>query len=365
MKKFSLSFTASLIAIAGILLIIYIFNNTKGVQSNESYSINLPDTDTAMGGIFSSLHVEDSTPYYIYKKREDSFNRVKQIREMRNNGNAMGGFSSGGIGVYYLNKKISSELPFQPFNPGDIVIKSFIDSLNKVYPKPSAEESEAIDELINKKLNAQATYRMDSINKELEKEKLYYFKLSGYELKDYNTQFYIADDKYHLAYVKWDKQAANKLNKQGHYESKQIKVRYASERKSILIPISKKTYTILNVTIWAFGFLTGALILYFFFGLPIRLLINISKGRAFTERNIQMLNQISLFAFIISFFAILSPYIFRVIFWQFIPGDFKMESILQKISDNLVVLIIAVITFIIAKAFKKGYILQYEQDLTI
>ena len=48
-----------------------------------------------------------------------------------------------------------------------------------------------------------------------------------------------------------------------------------------------------------------------------------------------------------------------------IPDDFKMESLLQKIADNLVVLIIAVITFIIAKAFKKGYTLQYEQDLTI
>ena len=359
--------TASLIAIAGILLIIYFLSSGKAVKSSYSYGIILPDSDTALGGIFSSLHVQDSTPYYIYKKSEDSFNRVKQIRDNRNSGKAMESISNGVMGVFSTNKKTFSELPFHPFNPGDTVIKSFIDSLNAVYPKPPAKESVVIDELINKKLSDQTSIRMDSVNKELEKEKLYYFNLSGYDLKDHDTRFYIADDKYHLAYVKWDKpiKAGNELNKEGHYESKQIKVRYASERKSVLIPISKKTYTILNVTIWVFAFLTGAMILYFFFGLPIRLLINISKGRAFTERNIQMLNQVCLFALIISSFAILSPYIFRIIFWQMIPDDFKMESLLQKIADNLVVLIIAVITFIIAKAFKKGYTLQYEQDLTI
>ncbi|MBK8785852.1 MAG: DUF2975 domain-containing protein [Chitinophagaceae bacterium] len=365
MKKISLSMTASLIAIAGILLIIYFLSSGKAVKSSYSYGIILPDSDTALGGIFSSLHVQDSTPYYIYKKSEDSFNSIKQIRDNRNSGKAMESISNGVMGVFSTNKKTFSELPFHPFNPGDTVIKSFIDSLNKVYLKPSAKESEVMDELINKKLSSQTTYRMDSINKELEKEKLYYFGLRGYELKDYDTQFYIADDKYHLAYVKWDRQAGENHNKEGHYESKQIKVRYTSERKTILIPISKKIYKILNITIWAFSFLTGALILYFFFGLPIRLLINISKGKAFTKRNIQMLNQVCLFAIIISFFTIVSPYIFRLLFWQHIPDDFKMESLLNKIFDNLVVLFIAVITFIIAKAFKKGYTLQYEQDLTI
>lgn len=365
MKKFNLSTTATLIALAGILFIIFVITNIKGVTSSDGYSITLPDTDTTMGGIFSSLYTQDSTPYYIYKKRQDSFNRVKQIRDVRNNGQAMESTSTGIIGVFSLNKKTISELDFSPFDPDNTVIKSFIDSLNKVYPKPSVKESEAIGELITKKSNDQRIYRTDSINKELEKEKLYYFGLRGYELKDHDTQFYIADDKYHLAYVKWNGQEGKKLNNEGHYESKQIKVRYASERKTILIPISKKTHRILNFTIWTLGLLTAVLILYFFFGLPIRLLINISKGKAFTERNIQMLNQISLFAFIISFFTIVSPYIFRLIFWQHIPDDFRMEPLLDKIFDNLIVLIIAVITFIIAKAFKKGYRLQYEQDLTI
>ena len=73
--------TASLIAIAGILLIIYFLSSGKAVKSSYSYGIILPDSDTALGGIFSSLHVQDSTPYYIYKKSEDSFNRIKQIRD--------------------------------------------------------------------------------------------------------------------------------------------------------------------------------------------------------------------------------------------------------------------------------------------
>lgn len=141
--------TASLIAIAGILLIIYFLSSGKAVKSSYSYGIILPDSDTALGGIFSSLHVQDSTPYYIYKK----------VRT------ALTGSNKSGIteiaarqwkvfqwcyGCFSTNKKTFSELPFHPFNPGDTVIKSFIDSLNKVYLKPSAKESEVMDELINK-----------------------------------------------------------------------------------------------------------------------------------------------------------------------------------------------------------------------
>ena len=59
MKKISLSMTASLIAIAGILLIIYFLSSGKAVKSSYSYGIILPDSDTALGGIFSSLHVQD------------------------------------------------------------------------------------------------------------------------------------------------------------------------------------------------------------------------------------------------------------------------------------------------------------------
>lgn len=358
--------TAFIIASLGILFIIYFVSSIKFVTtSSDGYSsIDMPDTDTAFAGIFSSLHTEDSMPYYQYKKAQDSFNRSKQIRDLKNNGLAIESFSSGGIGIFSAKKKVSSELPLYQYEPNNATIKSSIDSLNKVYPKPSAKESAEIEEILQRKMNDQLKTRTDSVDRELEKEKLYYFGLRGYELKDYDTEFYITNDKYNLAYVKWDT-PVNKKYKSGHYESKQIKVRYISDRKTMLIPVTEKTYKILNFTIWTFSFFAGALILYFFFGLPIRLLINISKGRAFIDRNIQMLNQISGFAFLIFFLTIISPYIFRLLLWNVIPDDFKMESLLNRIFDNLTVLIIALITFIIAKAFKKGYKLQYEQDLTI
>ena len=365
MKKISFSLTAFLVTASGILIIIYLFNSIKAVRTTGSSSvIHLPDTDTAFGGIFSSLHTEDSMPYYEYKKAEDSFNRIKQIRDVKNNGLAMGSFSSGGIGIFSAKKRLSTDLPLYRFDPNNVAVKSLIDSLNKVYPNPSAKKLSDEDEIIHKKINDQLKDKTDSVNRELEKEKLYYFGLSGYELKDYDSKFYIDSNGYNLAYVKWNTPVKTEY-KHGHYENKQIKIRYASDTKRILIPISEKTYKILNFIIWVFAFFTGAVILYFFFGLPIRLLINISKGLAFIERNIQILNQISAVALIISVVTIISPYIFRLMFWKIIPDDFKMQPFLNRIIDNLPVLIMVLITFFIAKAFKKGYKLQYEQDLTI
>lgn len=367
MKKNSFSLTAFLIAAAGILIIIYFLNNITGRTTNDTSSINLPENDTSFGGIFSSLYPEDSIHYSEFKKAQDSFNRIKQARDIKNKGLGMESFSSGGIGVFSARVKSSTDMPSYRYDPNNAIIKAIIDSLNKVYPHPSAKQSADVEEIINKKINAQFKEGTDSINRELEKEKLHYFGLGGYELKNYNTEFYISNNSYNLAFIKLDTviKSISGMQRNGHYESKQIKVRYASERKTILIPITERTYKVLNFVLWAFAFFTGALILYFFFGLPIRLLINISKGHAFIERNIQMLNQISGFAFLIFFLTVITPYIFRLLFWNMIPDDFKMESLLNKIFDNLLMLIIALITFIIAKAFKKGYKLQYEQDLTI
>lgn len=360
--------TAFLIAAS---LMLFAFWFIKGIEftapTNNSYSvIDLPVTDTAFGGFFSHVQTEDLMPYYKYRKAQDSFKRIEQIRNLKNKGLVGEGFSSGGIGIFAIPKKSSLEVSLPLRDSGDPILKTLIDSLDKVHTNPVTKKSLNSNELIQRSINARLNYRRDSINKELEKEKLYYFALDGYELKNYDTKFYIEGDNYNLAYVKWDTtKSANQFAKTGHYESKQIKVRYASERKRILIPITETPFKVLKFVIWTFAFLTGALILYFFVGLPIRLLINISRGRAFIEKNIQILNQISLAAFIIPLLTIISPYIFRLLFWKIIPDDFKIEPLMNKISDNIFVIMMGLVAFLIAKAFKKGYNLQHEQDLTI
>lgn len=376
MLKKRISLIALVIVGAFILFGIYVWNNIS--SSSTSYDgftsvidgpeSDGPESDTAFGGIFSSPHIDDSLPYYKYRQILDSFTQAKQRRESKNKGSGLAGFSSGGIGVYSVQKKSSYELPFLPFvTETDPVIRAFIDSLNKMHPNPS--EQQLNDDLseIDKKMNEGVRNRMDSVNKELGKERLYYFALSGYELKDYNSQFYIKDDTYNLVYVKFDTLIKRKYDstERGHFESKQIKVRYASNYKAILIPVTKTTHTILNYIIWVFAFITGAIIIYFFMGLPIQILINISKGKAFTEKNIYMLKQISWVALIISILTIISPYIFRLICWKMIPEDFVLQPFINRIIQNLPVLFMVLVTFLIAKAFKKGYKLQQYEDLTI
>jgi hypothetical protein len=290
-----------------------------------------------------------------------------QRKELKNNGTYRSGFSAGGIGVYTIPKSIYGETQFNAAAEADLVSNKMIDSFNKKYPSPTTKQLHDFENAMQQKVEERMNFKSDSIHKELSKDVYTYLALKGYNLKDDDTRFYLQNDANYLAVVKWDTTVNNNgaKNEYGHYEAKPIKVRYASESKLVLIPISKTTGSILNIVIWAFGFLAAVLTLYFFLGLPILFLINISKGKAFTEANIRILKQISTVSLIIAVLAIATPYIFRLFFWKTIPEELVPEPLMSRITDNLPLLFIMVVTFFISIAFKKGFKLQQEQDLTI
>jgi hypothetical protein len=371
MLKKKISPIALLITGLLTLLMVYLWSSIKGVAGSDGFTsnIDLPESDTAFGGIFYQPFIDDSLPHSKYKSIEDSFTWIKRAKQLRNNGSGAKVMSNSIFGVFAIMNQPFSEAPHSIFRTSDEdpVIKTFIDSINKLYPNPS--EKEVIDNNleIEKKFRDRFKGKADSVTKEKEKDRSYYFTLEGYSLKNYDTKFFIKGNSFNLAYVKWDTIIRRKYDstQSGHYESKQIKVRYATDAKRILIPVSKKTHAILDVSFIAFTFISIVVILYFFLGLPIQVLVNISKGRAFTEKNIYMLRQISWAAFIIAVLTTASPYIFRLLFWKMIPGDFVLEPFLNTLFENLPILLMALVTFLIAKAFRRGYKLQQYEDMTI
>jgi hypothetical protein len=202
---------------------------------------------------------------------------------------------------------------------------------------------------------------------ERKEEQFYYLGLEGYTVKDYNTQFFLDNGTYNLAYVVWDSVHRRTFDstKTGHYERKKISVRYSADEKRVMIPLTKKQYravaTVFDLGRYAFLFL----FVYIFIGLPLQIIINISKGKAFTLQNIYRFKLMAVVLFVYGLLAIATPYILKLFYNSIILEDFTLKPFTQTFFSYLPLLLSALGLFLISKAFKRGYNLQQENALTI
>ncbi len=195
----------------------------------------------------------------------------------------------------------------------------------------------------------------------------FYFSLNGYTA-DNENKFYIDNGSYNIAFIKWDKEESskgNKLGKSGHYEHKQIKVRFNKSNNSINIPISFKLHGILKIALMiTITFLIG-FSLYFFIGLPVQILLNISRGKVFILNNLKYINQICLALMMATSFTIFLPMVLHLIFMNRIPSEIYPNSIFSILASGFGYIIATIVLLLIRKAFKKGYELQQENALTV
>lgn len=308
MRKRSVSILA--LAIAGLIttFLFMMFRTVTAITSvnpdNEGSIIELPQTDTAFGGIFYTPRFNDSLPHYQYRRMEDSVNKIKAERELENRSVSVSGMSMGLFGVFSMNA------------PGRTA------------------------------------------------EKYYYVGLNGYKL-DHNSKFFIQNGTYNLAYVKWNTTAKKTNWQHGHYERKSIRVRYAAENERVLVPVNQNQYKALQALLYVlyFGLLVGGL--YFFIGIPVQILTNISRGNAFDENNVRYFNIMARVFFVMGLLSLLSPYILRFFLRNIVPMDFERASFAEGLWEVCWMFLLSIAVFITGKAFQKGNSLQKEQDLTI
>ncbi len=374
MFKRNISILALVIAITITLFFLYTVKSFK-VSTGPfpmDWSTTIPEDDTSFGGLFAfpDNSINDSLPHYEYKKKEDSLKRIFDARQLDNKSISYGK-TYGSIGAYYVKKTWQNSWDNNSKN--DPLIRSMqdsIDTLNQKWVKLK-DNKDSIKKLkeqlgdIMWRFNVRSNELLQEMNKN--EEKLYYLGLNGYSPTNYNTKFFMDKGTYNLAYVKWDSVVKRKYDstKTGHYERKQIPVRYTTEDKRILIPISKKQFSLIDGFLNTWTFIWLFLFVYFFIGLPIQILINISKGNAFNKKNILRFKIMAYVLFAYALASTLIPYVLKFFFRKLIPDDFKYQSIIQSLLNNLYLFLIAIAIFIIAKAFQKGYKLQQEQDLTI
>lgn len=199
-----------------------------------------------------------------------------------------------------------------------------------------------------------------------------YLVLRGYSLHDpLNTNFYIDSDKNYLQYLKIDtvfRSPLGYIQQNGHYEKKQVPFRFSftelGQPGAVLIPVSEGAYPVYTVLVYVLGTLVLVFLVYVVFGLPILLLIRIARGKVFIEDNIRLLHFVAWTLIIVPFAYVLLQFILKLSFHQYITNDLSLEW-LDTLTNSKSSLISGIAVLIFARAFKRGYRLQKEQELTI
>ena len=370
MRKYRISIVATIIAvlITSYFALIYFFTTSSTGPFPMDSSISYPENDTSFNNLFVSTYVNDSLPHYEYRRIEDSLKQIRTAKELDNKSGVSGqGFGS--LGFYTINKNES--LLHHNLNKEDSELKRMFDSLDIIGKKYiNVTDKDSINKL--KEESGNITWRINVRSNELLRErqkkeqKLYYLGLEGYQLH-YDSEFFVQNGNYYLTVVKWDSVIKRKLDstKVGHYERKEISVRYSKDDHRILIPISKQKHDFFTSALSIFLFLSIFFLIYVFFGLPIQILIDISKGKAFTKGNIRRFKLMAYVLFFCTFLKVFSPYILNLFYRKMIPDEFSLEPVSYAIINNIYLFLIALVLFFIGKAFQRGYNLQQEQDLTI
>jgi hypothetical protein len=338
--------------------------------SSISHDIHLPSGDTSFGGIFYEPYVDDSLPFYQHKRITDSFKLIKDEIEHRNRC-ASSGMTLGAIGfANIIEKKMFAVSKVTDRDALMIAQMDSIDALINLSKSLNLADSNEIKKIQKLASEISQRYRertrkiSDSINNFSEKS--YYFTLSGYET-DMSNHFFIQNGTYNLAYPVYDSlvKRAHGSSYVGHYERIQIPIRYSKEDKRVLIPVSKSNYRIIAAAISIGTWLILALHLFFVLGLPLQMLISISRGKAFTESNIFRLRAIALFLVLYGCIKTFLPNLLRVFFGNMIPHELTLASISASFFNDFIYYFLAAVVFVISLAFKKGFQLQHEQNLTI
>ncbi|OQP66270.1 hypothetical protein A3860_12255 [Niastella vici] len=371
MRKRSRSVLA--LVVTGIVITWFILTFWGTTTSNENFSGRVTtdiyltyDDDTAFGGLFANpAPVNDSLPHYLYQHLADSIKRMNEERQLENRGVSMeGGWAFGSLGMYTLHTPITSL-------EEKIRIKHITDRLDSLTIAANNKIARLTNEDSIRRIKDQLRDTTAYFNRMLNQrvpmpDNLHYLSLQGYSLPE-STKFFVQNGTYNLAYLKIDsvKQSHSDTWRYGHYERKQIPVRYSAENKMLFIPVSAQLYKVLSIA----GPLASCLLVaagcYFFLGFPLQILINISRGNAFDDKNVRRLNLMALALLIATVGTILSPYIIRLCFWKMIPDDFIFPGIWSKVAAKTQLFIAVVVIYITGKAFQKGNKLQKEQDLTI
>jgi hypothetical protein len=189
----------------------------------------------------------------------------------------------------------------------------------------------------------------------------YYVELLGFTLKT-TANFYMRDQHFFVSSFLTTPDQSPK-NKEVSVRMKIDESRY-SPATSLLIPVKESTYRIYKILLEIITVIFVFFALVFCFILPLRTFYIIATGHAFTERNIKHLRLIGWSLIVISLIPCIVSLIASLILFNKIPIEIIFPYWLS-IYEHRGWLIAGLVCLLLADAFKTGYELKKEQDLTI
>jgi hypothetical protein len=204
----------------------------------------------------------------------------------------------------------------------------------------------------------------------------YYLKLNDFELvrldprfsNDVEQPLFFTNLGFtNMKYLQVDKTVKRNGETPAHFVIKKLKYKVVDmfnatdkTHKEILIPVTKTYYQIFNV--FCYIILISLALIFLKVGGFIFFLIEIAKGKAFSVENYKRLYWIAYLIAFIPVFNILPKVIFHWIYSSYYKNEF---TIYIDWGKNIKWIFISLLILILAKAFKKGYLIQQEQNLTV
>lgn len=285
-------------------------NNTDYSESNMVSSIvdNVNPLDTAFGGLMASLPSESKNiPHYLYAAKADSLTQIqRKLTEME------------------MTRTTTTFVSFISLG-----LKK-----NMVQKKDSASRNQ------------------------------FFLVAKDYRLKNHMDKFFTQNGKYYLAVYK--PVPYNNSKSTLCYFRKEIGVFYDDKLFEVNFPISKSHYSVINFfyTVMQFvGFLIYALFVFF---IPFSFVRATFLGKTFSLQMIRWLKLITAVSIGFFFLSIIIDFVLQLYNQNHLPEEFKSNTIfVTQLTKFFIPFYVAIVSFSLLAAFRKGYKLQQEQDLTV
>lgn len=145
---------------------------------------------------------------------------------------------------------------------------------------------------------------------------------------------------------------------------KWLHANYSFENYEMLFPIKWGTYKVLRLVLNIVLIITLILFLVNVFSLPLDILSNISKGKIFTEKNMLNIGFIARTTIIWTTFIMSANIILVAIYYPRVKDCFYF-SWFDMFKSYSIVYVFGLAALLLSRAFKRGYQLQQENELTV
>jgi hypothetical protein len=193
----------------------------------------------------------------------------------------------------------------------------------------------------------------------------HFFSLTGFALKK-SASFRIDKNDYIIESSVAEKKTAD--GETGLTVQKKVRVRLGADHKkkglTLLIPVSYRVFSRIEILMYIIFVIAIIAVIGIFIRLPVLVLLNIAKGKPFAKKNIRYLNCIGWGIIGICLLMVILPGLIQVLLSSWIPHEIYYPFWLH-LFDYRWGIFLGIAVLMAARAFKQGYKLQQEQDLTI